>query len=333
MTRLDALLTELSIPGWIPYDLVTKGTRFWLEWRFIGPIPLRDPWFEDTVRRYRCSVNDAIPPLRTPIETLDYRPPDMSLPLAGVIFHASRCGSTLLVRMLANSPRLSVLAEPPVIESLINWSHSQGSDDWARLAPRLQAALSYLGRRRRSSEELLILKSESEHIIDRALFESIRPGVPWIFLFREPEAILFSHSLRRGRQMVPSMLHPSRLGRNHEEITSMGLDRYCALVLERTFAAAVEHLEAANGRAIHYRRLPAYAWQGLNEHFSLGLSDPEIDAMRECSRFDAKRIGRKPYDGGSANHGPIPDELRALGQEAAQDFYERLEVLSSTFGC
>ena len=276
--------------GWVPFDLVVRDRKASVQWRFIGDERPRRPFFEDAVRRRAPLAGSGV--LHTSLEALDRPPAAQPLPLAGIIHHASRCGSTLLCSMLACSPRFTVLAEPPIIESLIDWSHRRGGEELNRLPARLAHALQWLRLRRRKEEERIILKTESQQILDRPLIASLHPEVPWIFLFRPPERILRSHRKQRGRQMVPRLIHPPRLGLTEQTLNCADLDGYCAHVTARTLAAAVRPLAARNGRspgrAVHYQKLPSFAWEELDPLFALDLTKREIEAMRAITSRDAK---------------------------------------------
>ncbi|MEY2933348.1 MAG: hypothetical protein RL033_4097, partial [Pseudomonadota bacterium] len=106
-------------PGWIPFDLVQQGSHLLIEWRCIGEASFTDPWLEDTVRANGPARNGGLAPRRTPLEVLDEPLVCDSLEPRGLIFHASRTGSTLITQMLSRSPRLCVLSEPPIVEALI----------------------------------------------------------------------------------------------------------------------------------------------------------------------------------------------------------------------
>ena len=87
-------------------------------WRDLGPFDFDQPFFRQTVEMaQRLSIEPqspfrAQPPLRTGLDALSEaataRP---GLPLAGLIFHMTHCGSTLISRasMLAGSLGLDIM--------------------------------------------------------------------------------------------------------------------------------------------------------------------------------------------------------------------------------
>ncbi|GLQ30241.1 hypothetical protein [Litoribrevibacter albus] len=349
-------MEELSNPGWVPFDLVEIDHSIWVDWRFIGETRLLEPRFEVTVRRHAPTVHTPTvhtptvhtptvhtptvhtPSIHTPfnaaprsfltgIEALDDSPSGDILPLAGIIFHASRCGSTLLSQLFATSSRLSVLSEPPIIESLIDWSSRQGGYHLKRLTARLGNAIAYLTRCRRKGEERSLLKVESQQILDQPLFKSLYPEVPWIFLYREPEAILFSQFCQRGRQMVPGMINPTRLDRQPSEIDPAKLDDYCALVTEKTFSAALDSLAESGKNTVHYKQLPDYAWQKANQLFSVGLTQEDIESMRQRCQFNSKSSSLQ-FSGGTSQK-VMPEFLKKLARGKLKDMYLQLNSASN----
>lgn len=325
------LMASVDMPlGWIPFDLVREEAEYLLEWRFLGGARFVDPWLEDTVRRNGPSRNGGFRPRRTAIDILDDPPPSDRLPLSGIIFHASRTGSTLVAQLLSRSPRLCVLAEPPILESLFEGSHARPPAEQAKLGRRIETALAYLGRRRDASEQKLILKVESHHILELPLFERSFPGVPWLFLFRAPEAILRSQRRQRGRQMVPGMIAPGRLEASADAIDPAQLDDYATLVLQRTFEAALLHLNAGTGHAVHYRALPECVWGQIGGLFGLELTDTEVAAMRAHSRYDAKNPRQLFADRPPELDTPISPAGINPTRDRLQQLYARLNALVPT---
>lgn len=319
-------------PGWIPYDLVLYNEDFLIEWCFIGQVILSDSWFEYTVNKAKRSMSNRQKPVYTRPDFLDQiQVRDKILDPAGFIYHASRTGSTLVSQMLSVSTRLSVLAEPPIIESMINHSATASYEDAdkEKLPSRIYKIIQILSGKRLDDEEKVIIKFESEQIFDLDLFESIYPEVPWIYLLREPVYILYSHRKKRGRQMVPGMIATPRLDLKNNEIDPAQLDEYCAMMLEKYYASALRHLRAGKGKAVHYRRLPDFVLEELNEIFGLDLTIEEIVRMKKRSQYDSK----KPYEifGNEDRNRPgeIPSELKEMAQKRLMPLYEQL----SEFDC
>jgi len=78
----------------------------WVEWLDVGTLRFTDPFFENTVRR--AGRRAGIAPGPGP---------------AGLIFHVSRCGSTLISQMLSTAGQL-VLSEPPPVDDIFRLHHA-----------------------------------------------------------------------------------------------------------------------------------------------------------------------------------------------------------------
>jgi hypothetical protein len=315
-------------PGWIPFDLVQQESHLLIEWRCIGEASFTDPWLEDTVRANGPARNGGLAPRLTPLEVLDEPLICDSLEPRGLIFHASRTGSTLITQMLSRSPRLCVLSEPPIVEALLQAGPAQSPEQRATLARRVKAALAHLARRKSDLQYGWVLKLESQHVLELPLFEQCYPGLPWIFLFRAPAEILRSQQRERGRQMVPGMISAERLGLEPSAIDPSRMDAYCALLIEQTFQAALTGLTTGRGRAVHYRELPEYAWRELDVCFGLDLQEAEVTAMRERCLDHAKHPGQR-FGGKSRQRQHAESELVASEplQAVPEALRQRLALL------
>jgi hypothetical protein len=251
-------------PGGLPISLGANGVAEWID---AGDLPLPEPFFEDSVR--------AI--LRNPYARFSRRTaplPDASKPPSGLIFHVSRCGSTLAARMLS-AAGLRVLSEPPPLDAAIQ------SGQIARvrsIAAALGAGMPY------------ILKLDAWHIHALPLIRLALPETRWIFLYRDPVEVLASHARSPGRHMLPGGLDPRALGLRESDITAIPRAEWPARILARMMDSALSHAGPA-GLFIDYRDLPAAVEGRVVDHFGLTLDAASRERMREVSREDAKRPG------------------------------------------
>jgi len=89
----------------------------WVEWLDVGTLRFTDPFFENTVRRAGRRAERWTQPL----ESLTGIAPGPGP--AGLIFHVSRCGSTLISQMLSTAGQL-VLSEPPPVDGIFRLHHA-----------------------------------------------------------------------------------------------------------------------------------------------------------------------------------------------------------------
>lgn len=222
-------MTEKSRKGWIPEALVQKDEQMLVRWRFAGDTPFHEPFFEETLLRLRHRSNGINSPAEfSPLDEIRSGELEAAVP-AAVIFHVSRCGSTLLSQLLTLDEKNIVLAEVPVFDQVLQLKYF-GEDEKEKYFREL---LAFYLQRRRGTEERGFIKADSWHIHRAGFFRRLFPELPFVFLYREPAAVLQSHRRKRGMHMVPGMVELP--------VTYSGepLDEYAAKVLSEFYAAGL----------------------------------------------------------------------------------------------
>jgi hypothetical protein len=266
-------------PGWIPVRIdADADSEATVEWCRLGNLRFEEPFFEQTIRRaLRRPFNLAFRP-RTPLAAL---PPGPSP--AGLIFHTSRCGSTLVARMLATLPETVVLSEPPPVDHVVRGP----ARDERRVGQLCALAGAFA---RGTGAQRLIVKLDAWHALDLPLFERAFPGVPWIFLYRDPLEVLVSHA-RQVSWMMAAANGPDLLGVSVPEAMRIPRSEYHARVLARIWEAVLRENVAAE-RLVAYDELPDAALTRIPALFGLEVDDPGRAAMRAVAQADAKGTGR-----------------------------------------
>lgn len=315
------------LAGWTPVRIHWQTGAPLVEWCWLGELRLTEPFFEETARLA----------LRHPFNLLFRRTTSIAgpaalqathpgLPPRGLILHMSRCGSTLVAQLLAALPQNVVVAEAPPIDAVLR-AHLRDATitDEQRIAW-LRALLGALGQRRHGPEQHLFIKFDSWHTLDLPLIERAFPGVPWIFVYREPLEVLVSHQRLRGSQMVPGLIEPRLFGLD-ERARQMPLDDYCAHVLQRICAAAARHYRPDRARLINYRQLPEAAWTFLPEVFGLQYAPADLQRMRAAAQRNAKNPSAPFAADTFDKRAAATAHLRHLAATRVQPIYERLEAL------
>ena len=109
-------LAELA--RWTPIRFDLSGAAPVVDWADLSEERFVEPFFDQTVARW-ASGPRARPLVRTGLEALVALDNEPSLEPAGMIFHLSRCGSTLVSRLLGTLPGAVVLAEPSPLNALL----------------------------------------------------------------------------------------------------------------------------------------------------------------------------------------------------------------------
>ena len=107
-----------GLARWTPVRLDFSGPTPAVDWADLSSERFVDPFFDQTIARWAAGPH-ARPLVRTGLEALDALDREPSLEPAGMIFHLSRCGSTLVSRLLGILPGVVVIAEPAPLNALL----------------------------------------------------------------------------------------------------------------------------------------------------------------------------------------------------------------------
>lgn len=202
-----------------------------------------------------------------------------ALPLKGLIFHMSRCGSTLVAQMLKAWPGVRVVSEPDVLDTAMGLGRS-GHDPRGLLLRGVVAALAQPA----GSDRGVILKLDAWHAL---AFADIAPrlGTPWLFVYRDPLEVLASHRREPGRHTVPGMLADAWLPEDAQG-ARLAREAHAACVLGAICAAIVPHARREN--LLHYEELPQAVVSRVAAQFDLGCA-PAAKHLAQAGARHAKR--------------------------------------------
>ena len=309
---------------WLPVGVVAFGNTLVVDWAYFGTGPLGEPFFEDEIRRaisrpfnrlfrYRMTLADFL------ADAPHHRD---ALGPSGFIFHMSRCGSTLVARMLAALPQSIVVSEAAPIDTIVQLGRGALPMTAEQHAQALAAMVAAYGRRRAGDERRYVIKLDAWHALALPLFRRAFPDVPWIFLYRDPVEVLVSQMHQPGTQMIPDIVHPGLFDIDPSE--AFPDLNYCARVLAKICAAALEH--ANGGIAANYRDLPGAVFTKILPHFALAVGEPEREAMQRTARQDAKAPSFPFTHDSETKQREATELVRTLADRHLGDVYRRLEA-------
>jgi hypothetical protein len=283
-----------------------------VDWGDLGALRFTEPFFDQTVERWAGSPAARL--VRTDLATLAALDGAPSLDPAALVFHMSRCGSTLVSRLLARIPGMLVVSEPrPVNALLLAGPALFGEDETARL---LRLLVRALGRRRFGDERHYALKLSSWNIARLDLFRRAFPDAKLVWVQRQPLEVLASLAADppAWRELARAPGDAERLFRiPPAELASLDAAGFCARVLQALLGAA---RSAGDGLlAIDYRELPDAVWARIAPFLGLDLGAPEIAALRAEARYHAKDPGRRLFAGDPPERRDPPPALRTLAAE------------------
>jgi hypothetical protein len=300
---------------WLPVQAVGAV----VDWANFAGMPLSEPFFAASARRAmarpfnrlfrHCTALDAF---------IDNRAIEDSLAPDGFIFHMSRCGSTLVAQMLAALPGSVVVSEARPLDAIVRLGVVLPP---ARRAEALRAMVAALGRRRSEGDRRYFLKLDFRQTVALPLFRKVFPAVPWIFLYRDPVAVLESQMRQRGIETLPELAaYPGVFGD-----AGTPAEESCAQILAEICEAAIAHLGTGGGLSVNYADLPN-AIAPILSHFGIHCGGKEQAAMAAAARRDAKSPGIKFVPDAAAKQRAGTGLIRSAAARHLAEPYGRLEM-------
>jgi len=269
--------------SWTPIRVRTSSTTPSIDWALLDGPPT-EPFFEQSAQRAMTDPFNQVFGVRTPLDAFEEIDGDGPSP-AGFVFHMSRCGSTLIARMLARLRSTVVLSEPQPIDALIRLHRREGGADGAVFARRLRGFVSAV-LRAQGGERRAIVKFHAWHVLELPLIAAAYPDVPWIFVYREPREVLQSQSRAAGGEYVGGTIDPAYLGIT--DVAELGSSEYGPRFIGALCRAALRVRGIGKRRFVPYASLPDAVPAQLLDFFGIDATADEIDAMKRVATIDAK---------------------------------------------
>ena len=190
---------------WLPVQLFEDEDGLRVEWHHFGFSRLTEPFFEQSWAKVAALPAQRLLRVQTPVDALlEFAAgpaPD------GLVFHMSRCGSTLVAQMLAELEKVIVVAEAPVFDAVLRM-HLAGH----LAAEHVRGVTGALMRKRHPEAQRAVFKLDAWHTPCWPILARLFPDTPAIFLHRDPTEVLVSHERRPGLHAVQGQLPLSLYG-------------------------------------------------------------------------------------------------------------------------
>lgn len=283
--KVHEQMVDENMRGWLPIRAWPRDGEWHVDWCWFGEQRLTRPFYRDEVDlALRLPFNQAFR-RDTPLATLlDWQVASPGLRPSVFIFHASRCGSTLLAQMLARLDSHIVLSEPPPLDQLLRAHYASPLRD-AEQSDAIGAMLSALGQCRDGRASRLAVKLDAWNLYELPLLRLCFPDTPWLFLYRDPLEIAASHLQQPGMHMVPGLLGESPL--NLADEAPAPREEFIARRLGRLMQTAAELHRQHGGLLLNYSELPMALGGRLRTLF--GLDAGQVAMALEGSGQNAKR--------------------------------------------
>lgn len=315
-----------TLQNCIPYHLFPDDNEYFCRWLDVADKSFDEPFFADTInicrgfsnnnKRLRCiSALDVLP---------EWSPGMHAVEPTAIIFHVSRCGSTLLSQLLSLDPDHIVLSEVPFFDELLRLHYKTSSSDTQEHDKWLQSAIRFYGQKRHGGERHLFIKADCWHIFFYERLRKLYPDTPFVLLYRRPGEVLRSQQKRRGMQSVPGIVEPAimglELGEGHPANTD--LDLYFSLVLEKILEAFCQVVQKdRNCLLVNYNEGMMPVLQKIGAFARVTLTEPVLEQMQERTRYHGK------YPDQVFKEDPLTGMHDYLKESEA--WYKKLEALRS----
>jgi len=314
-------------PGWLPVDAVVVDGRPGLLWMQLPNVSFAEPFFQQTIDRIRADQP------QTPEQFAEFDALlqlDQTLPHvepAGLIFHSSRCGSTLLANACRALTESIVLSEPTPVDKLIARFITDAGDAVreALYSVLLRATVNALVQR---DDRRVFIKFSCCSVSQLERLRRIWPRAPWVFLYRDPVETIFSNATNPPPWLLdddPRVL-AHITGTLTAEIAEMSLEERCARSIGSFFSTA-HTLANNNSLLLNYNQLSLPAISGILKFFNARPSDQDLERIASGTRIYSKQA--------SATREFVPDTdakqqlaspfVRELAERWAMQPYRLLE--------
>lgn len=316
--------------GWMPIRFYMRDARPYVDWCYRGTERLAEPFFDQTVERLLRRPFNLLFRHQTPIELLgELHESSPGLRPDGFIFHMSRCGSTLVAQMLASLAQNLVVSEAAPVDSVLRAGNGEAGVPDDERAAWLRRIIGALGRTMRDDERHYFVKFDAWSIFQLPLVEKAFPGVPRIFLYREPVEVMVSQLRRRGAHMIPGVINPGLFGMDAGEVQQMSPEEYVARVLAKICEAALKHA-GPHATLINYRQLPEAACTLLPALFGVEYTTDELERMRRAAESNAKNPALPFESDSDAKRDEAGERVRETAQRWVAPLYAQLESARTT---
>lgn len=316
--EVKALLN--SRRGLLPLELHCDARE--ISWFDFGDMHLRETFLEISAEERLSQHADALSVV-TDLDVLET--PDLyddPLSPSGFIFHVGRCGSTLLAKVLSSLDRHIVIKEAEPVQQLLGVEYEEVFRD--KRALYFQSLINMYGHRRLPVHERFFVKFSSNHVKRLEMIRGLYPGVPWLFLYRNPYEI------------IPTFLEGPVWFIRNKNTAEGAFDAELPIeVIERmsdlAFAVQVEYSTlriAIQNTCDHclfvdYTQLKPESLPRILRFFGFNVTGEEYDGMVEQFGFYSKSDGESvPFVPDSASkQSKVTDEIREAIEEGLWGLY------------
>ena len=277
------------------------------------------------------------------------------VPPTAVVFHQTRCGSTLIANVLAAfmPQHTRVYSEANALIAALKACEFDAPCDPGAQDALVQDVFYMMGRSPGPTLPQYVfykIQSTGAHAMD--VFTRAMPHVPWIFAYRDPVEIIMSHFKNYqtgnplGADFMPNCLrtygkraqHPllvQTVQSQGRTIPSLTKEEYCAAHLASLGQAAViEYEKGGNNEQqkrwfVNYNELPYKIWEHILPKLVPFVSHDQVERMHEQGKVYSKGRGEKGgqhwHEDSTMKQGTAPESVKKAAALFMNPVYEKME--------
>jgi hypothetical protein len=265
---------------WLPINFSFGSTSVSVKWLDFGHTEISDPFFNQTVKKLKSASPAAIERLTDLGVLLDCA---RALPFArpsGLIFHVSRCGSTLIGNALRTAERLVLLSEARPIGVLFRPSvfrdspfPEEGWDEARKMF--LDAVATIYSHRASEPYSRLIIKCHAINLMSIRMIRASWPETPSLIVIRDPLEVIVSNFAKPARwlQWKDDQTTARRVfGWPDDDGEELSAEDYSARGLGSFFDSAIRAVDD-NCKIIDYSNIDSTNLQKIAAFFNINIAE------------------------------------------------------------
>jgi hypothetical protein len=329
---------ESTAERWLPVTFKFNPHMVSVQWVQFGPKPISEPFFGQTVRKLKRSKPVAEEQVTTLTALIERARELTPVTPAGLIFHVSRCGSTLLANALRAGQDVVVLSEARPVGTFFRPNvfrespfPSEGWEDARRML--LGCVATIYAHSGGSGDPKLVIKCHAASVLQIGLVRAVWPDVPFVVSIRDPLAVMMSLRAKpatwvktRNRPRIGAYM----FGWKPTEVLGMSVEEYCARGLGR-FCEVAAGAIGPNCRVIDYESLDSAHIRRIADFFGIALPAEDSPEFRKVLGTYAKDpSGVRPFESDrERKQREAPATVRRAAETWAQRPYETLRRLEA----
>ncbi|GKY96638.1 hypothetical protein MPSEU_000623400 [Mayamaea pseudoterrestris] len=280
-----------------------------------------------------------------------------------VVFHESRCGSTLLANLFsASAPpnHVRVYSESPPPVAALKACEMQRRCDAGAQSQLIRDVFYLMGRITRVERpQFVFYKIQSVGVHSIGAFTKAMPNVPWMFAYRDSVEVMMSHfkhyQFDQPQQQQPQA-HNAVCLRNYQKplqqqpakllemLTEKGLsvgdlsrEDYCAAHLASLAGSAVDEYQSTPATSkrwfINYNQLPHITWEKILPGLGFSVDDATMNRMQQVAHVYSKgrgtKAGQEFLEDSTQKQDKAPEVVKQAVAEFMAPVYEQMEAINA----